>query len=202
MAPATTSTATPPGRPRVGIDAVVFAATLRTVHELGYAGATMDRIAAAAGVAKTTIYRRWASKGALVTDCLVDAFGPVEAFGPFGSLPLIGDTRDEFLRSVMRWFAGRLSEPGLGAAFAGVFVDAVSDAALRGLLSTRLQAPYLRVLQEVLGETEQRVLLVFDVVAGTMLHRMGMTGAPMAEADVSDLTEMVVHYVGGCSGST
>jgi AcrR family transcriptional regulator len=196
MTPATT-TATP-GRPRAGIDSVVFAATLRTVHEQGYTGATMDRIAAAAGVAKTTLYRRWPSKGALVTDCLVDAFGPVEAFAPFGPLPLKGARRDEFLSSVMRWFVGRLSEPGLGAAFAGVFVDAVSDAALREGLSARLQAPYLRVLQDVLGETVERVLLVIDVVAGTMLHRMGMTGAPMAEADVTALTEMVLHYIADC----
>jgi AcrR family transcriptional regulator len=194
----TLATTTPLGRPRAGIDAVVFAATLRTVHELGYTGATMDRIAAAAGVAKTTLYRRWPSKGALVTDCLVDAFGPAEAFGPFGPLPLQGARRDEFLSSVMRWFVGRLSEPGLGAAFAGVFVDAVSDPALREALSTRLQAPYLRVLQDVLGETENRILLIIDVVAGTMLHRMGMTGAPMADADVTALTEMVLHYIADC----
>jgi len=104
--------------------------------------------------------------------------------------------------SVIRWFVARLSERGLGAAFAGVFVDAVSDPALREVLSTRLQAPYLGVLQDVLGETEDRVLLIIDVVAGTMLHRMGMTGAPMAEADVTALTEMVLHYIADCPGST
>jgi AcrR family transcriptional regulator len=201
MATATTTTTTTLGRRRAGIDDVVFAATLSTVHELGYTGATMDRIAAVAGVAKTTLYRRWPSKGALVTDCLVDAFGPVEAFGPSGPLPLQGARRDEFLSSVMRWFAARLSEPGLGAAFAGVFVDAVSDPSLREALSTRLQAPYLSVLQDVLGETENRVLLIIDVVAGTMLHRMGMTGAPMADADVTALTEMVLHYIADCPGS-
>jgi AcrR family transcriptional regulator len=196
MTPANTI-ATSPGRPRAGIDAIVFAAALGTVHELGYSGATMDRIATAAGVAKTTLYRRWPSKGALVTDCLVDAFGPVETLSPSGPLPLRGARRDEFLSSVMRWFAGRLTEPGLGAAFAGVFVDAVGDPSLREVLATRLQAPYLRVLQEVLGEPEERVLLVIDVVAGTMLHRMGMTGAPMADADVTALLEMVVHYLAG-----
>jgi AcrR family transcriptional regulator len=193
----TLTTATALGRPRAGIDAVVFAATLSTVYELGYAGATMDRIAAAAGVAKTTIYRRWPSKGTLVTDCLVDAFGAAETLGPSGPLPLKGAARDEFLSTVMRWFVGRLNEPGLGAAFAGVFVDAVSDPSLREVLSTRLQAPYLRVLQDVLGETEDRVLLIIDVVAGTMLHRMGMTGAPMGDADVTTLLEMVLRYLAG-----
>ena len=86
MARATTPTR-PPGRPRSGVDAKVFAATLSTVHELGYARATVDRIAAAAGIAKTTIYRRWPSKGALITACLVDAFGPVPLEGdePSGS---------------------------------------------------------------------------------------------------------------------
>ncbi|WP_026361227.1 TetR/AcrR family transcriptional regulator [Amycolatopsis nigrescens] len=184
MTPAATP-ARPPGRPRAGIDDLVFAATLSTVHELGYAGATMDRIAAAAGVAKTTIYRRWPSKGALIVDCLLDAFGP---------LPLEGTDRAGILSSTIHWGATKIAEPGAGAAFAGVFVDAVNDPALRELLATRFQAPYLRALQDALGEPEDRVLLVIDVVVGTLLHRMGMTGAPMVDADVTALTEMVLRY--------
>ncbi|WP_431906714.1 TetR/AcrR family transcriptional regulator [Amycolatopsis thermoflava] len=178
------SSAKTPGRPRAGIDAEVFAATLRTVHELGYAGATMDRIAAAAGVAKTTIYRRWPSKGALITDCLVRAFGPV---------PLEGEGRQEVLTRAVHWAAAKIAEPGVGAAFAGVFVDAVNDPALREVLTMRLQDPYRVVLQDVLGEPENRVLLFIDVVVGTLLHRMGITGGPMAEADVAALAEMVVR---------
>ncbi|WP_433125380.1 TetR/AcrR family transcriptional regulator [Micromonospora sp. CA-240977] len=186
MSPATPA-AKPPGRPRVGIDAVVFAATLNTVHELGYAGATMDRIAAAAGVAKTTIYRRWESKGALIVDCLLDAFGP---------LPLDSDDRAEILTSTIRWIAAKISEPGVAAAFAGVFVDGVSDPVLRRVLSTRFQAPYLRTLQEAVGEPENRVLLFIDTVVGTLLHRMGMTGVPMIDADITALSEMVLHHFG------
>ncbi|WP_026928937.1 TetR/AcrR family transcriptional regulator [Glycomyces tenuis] len=173
-----------PGRPRASIDAAVFAATLNTVRELGYAGATMDRIAAAAGVAKTTIYRRWLSKGALIVDCLLDAFGP---------LPLEGDDREAILSSAIRWGAAKIGEPGVGAAFAGVFTDAVNDPALRRLLAERFQAPYLRALKEAVDEPERRLLFVIDVVVGTLLHRMGMTGAPMAEADVDDLVEMVTR---------
>lgn len=201
MTPAS-APARPPGRPRAGIDAIVFAATLRAVHDLGYAGATMDRIAAAAGVAKATLYRRWPSKGALITDCLVDAFGPADAFGPFGPLPFEPARQREFLSWMIHWFAGRLGEPGLGAAFAGVFVDAVGDPPLRELLAARLQAPYLRMLQDVLGEPEERVLLIIDLVAGTMLHRLGMTGAPMADADVTALLQMVLHYLANAERPT
>ncbi|GIM93840.1 TetR/AcrR family transcriptional regulator [Paractinoplanes toevensis] len=179
-------TARPPGRPRAGIDATVFAATLTTVTDLGYANATVDRIAAAAGVAKTTIYRRWPSKGALITACLVDAFGPV---------PLTGADRAEILAAAIRWAAAKIAEPGIGAAFAGVFTDAVSDPDLRRILSTQLQDPYRIALQEALDEPETRVLFFIDVVIGTLIHRMGMTGEPMVAADVDALVDMVLRVL-------
>jgi AcrR family transcriptional regulator len=180
-----TSPSRPPGRPRAGIDEEVFAATLTTVDELGYAGATMDRIAAAAGVAKTTLYRRWPSKGALIIDCLIHAFGPA---------PLEGPDHRAALASAIRWLAGKIAEPGVGAAFAGVFVDAYSDPTLRALLATRFQEPYLLALKEKLAQPESTILLLIDVITGTMLHRMGIAGAPMVDADVTALTEMVLGH--------
>ena len=186
MAPAP-APARPPGRPRSGVDATVFAAALSTVHELGYAHATVDRIATAAGVAKTTIYRRWPSKGELIIACLIDAFGPV---------PLTGGDRERELARAIRWIAAKIGEPGIGAAFAGVFTDAVNDPALRRVLAAELQDPYRLVLQEALGEPENRVLFFIDVVVGTLLHRMGMTGEPMVDADVDALVDMVLRIPG------
>lgn len=177
------TSARPPGRPRAGVNAVVFAATLSTVHELGYARATVDRIAAEAGVAKTTIYRRWPSKGALIVDCLIDAFGPV---------PLEGAGRAELMSTAIRWIAAKIGEPGVGDAFAGVFSDAVSDPALREVLTARLQDPYRLALQDALGEPENRVLFFIDVVVGTLLHRIGISGEPMVDADVAALVELVL----------
>jgi AcrR family transcriptional regulator len=174
-----------PGRPRSSVNDVVFAATRSTVHELGYARATVERIAAAAGVAKTTIYRRWPSKGALIVDCLLDAFGPA---------PLQGTNRAELMSSTIRWIAAKIGEPGVGDAFAGVFSDAVSDPALREILSAQLQDPYRLALQDALGEPEHRVLFFIDVVVGTLLHRLGMTGEPMVDADVAALVEMVLLH--------
>jgi AcrR family transcriptional regulator len=214
----------------------VYAATLRTVHDVGYARATVERIAAAAGIAKTTVYRRWPTKGALIVDCLLDAFGPAPlgatdpssatdsaghgtatrsagqdtatgaagqstAAGSGGQDTGTGDTgsgtdlgsaeRGAVIESGIRWIAGKIGEPGVGDAFAGVFSDAVSDPALRQLLATRFQDPYRQALQAALGEPEQRVLFLIDTVVGTLLHRLGMTGEPMADTDVDALVAMV-----------
>ena len=171
------------GRPRADLNATAFGATLDLVHELGYAKATSERVAARIGVAKTTIYRRWPTKGDLVVDALLDAFGPA---------PTEGEGPREVMEAAIRWIAGKIGEPGVGAAFAGVFSDAVSDPALREILSSRFQDPYRLAMQDALGEPEHRVLFFIDVVTGTLLHRMGMTGEPMVESDVTALVEMVL----------
>src|SRR3981081_3051256 len=61
------------GRPKGGSDAIVRAvleATLRQLGDRGFAGVSGDEIAKAAGVNKTSVYRRWPSRGALVLAAL------------------------------------------------------------------------------------------------------------------------------------
>ncbi|GGO72953.1 hypothetical protein [Nonomuraea cavernae] len=60
-----------------------------------------------------------------------------------------------------------------------------------------MQDPYRLALQDALGAPEKRVLLLIDVVVGTLLHRMGMTGEPMDDADVAALAEMGPAYFAG-----
>ncbi|MFI8302286.1 TetR/AcrR family transcriptional regulator [Streptomyces sp. NPDC085927] len=64
-----------PGRPR---DAARDEAILDAVREVllrdGYAGLSMEKVAAAAGVGKPTVYRRWSSKAALVGDAVLRSF--------------------------------------------------------------------------------------------------------------------------------
>lgn len=55
------------GRPRrEGADDEILAVTLAMLRESGYGALTVDTVAELSGVAKTTLYRRWPSKSALV----------------------------------------------------------------------------------------------------------------------------------------
>jgi AcrR family transcriptional regulator len=63
-------------RPRAGRrrdpsrDEAILAATLALFAEVGYAGVSMEGVAARAGVAKATIYRRYPSKESLVVEAV------------------------------------------------------------------------------------------------------------------------------------
>src|SRR4051794_12263274 len=59
------------GRPRdPACDAAILRAAVEVFVECGYAGVSMEGVAARAGVGKATIYRRYASKAQLVVDAV------------------------------------------------------------------------------------------------------------------------------------
>ncbi len=60
-----------PGRPRdTRRDEAIISATLHALADCGFAGLSMEAVAARAGVGKATVYRRWPTKDALVSDAL------------------------------------------------------------------------------------------------------------------------------------
>src|SRR3954466_2689293 len=65
-------TARPPGRPRSerAARAIIDATIDLLAEESGVAGVSIEAVAARAGVGKTTIYRRWPSKDALIVHAL------------------------------------------------------------------------------------------------------------------------------------
>jgi AcrR family transcriptional regulator len=81
------------GRPRsVEADRAIFEATRRLLDESGYHGLTVEGVAAEAGVAKTTIYRRYANKAVLVLDSMGQAARDTPA-----PLPDTGTFRDDLV---------------------------------------------------------------------------------------------------------
>ncbi len=75
--------ARPPGRPRSqrAARAIIDATLDLLAEEGGVAGVSIEAVAARAGVGKTTIYRRWPNKEALIIDALAELKGPFPAIG-------------------------------------------------------------------------------------------------------------------------
>jgi AcrR family transcriptional regulator len=67
-----------PGRPRsANRDEAIVAAAIDELVANGYGGMSIEGVAARAGVAKTTVYRRWAGKDDLVLAALSKVKGPL-----------------------------------------------------------------------------------------------------------------------------
>ena len=67
----------------------VLTATLELMVETGYDGLSVDAVAARAGVHKTTVYRRWPTKAALVAAAAADRSEQLVPVPDTGSL--VGD---------------------------------------------------------------------------------------------------------------
>src|SRR5882672_6890138 len=68
-------TGAPRGRPRSAeADRAILSGTLELLAERGLDAMSIEEVATRAGVGKTTIYRRWTSKGLLALDAFVISF--------------------------------------------------------------------------------------------------------------------------------
>ncbi|MEU2251907.1 TetR/AcrR family transcriptional regulator [Nocardia xishanensis] len=93
------SSAAPLGRgPKVR--AAVLAATVEELSEHGYGAFTVDNVAQRAGVHKTTVYRRWPDRDALIADALADSVAAEISIPDTGS---IEDDLRALARSLVAW---------------------------------------------------------------------------------------------------
>ena len=151
-----TSTEQPrPGRPREAqVDRRLEAATLSLLRRGGPDAVTVEAVAQESGVAKTTIYRRYADRTELLTTVLRHAIGTPE-------VPPDGTVRDKIrfaLREVWRQMSDVLGPGGLGA----ILRDA--DPQFTELFRAALR-PYSQALVARIEEDVRAGLLRADVDA-------------------------------------
>ncbi len=116
-----------PGRPRdVATDRLILEATWAEVAVHGLAGLSVEKVAARCGCSKATIYRRWASKEALVLDAWAAAEAPVSIADTGSILTDLEAMHAEFDRQMSKpalaillpqIVAARHQNPGLAAQF-------------------------------------------------------------------------------------
>ncbi len=112
------------GRPRsAAADAAILEATRASLVDLGWSKLTMGDVASRAGVAKTTLYRRWAGKNELVVDAVAVLFDALE-------LPDLGSLAAD-VQAVVLQFAALLERPETRTALMAVVAESTRDEALR-----------------------------------------------------------------------
>lgn len=183
------------GRSEEARDAVLNAAD-DLLAEKGFAGVTMEGIAARAGVAKQTIYRWWKTKTAVLLDALLqDAAEDMP--GPDGDL-----VRD--LRAYLTWLGAFLTDSDPGAVFRALLAHAQHDPAFAAEFRTRYLDEQRRRDRLPLERAADRGDLPagFDVAAetdrlvGPLYHRALVTGDPIDTAFVDGIVDAFVRRFG------
>jgi AcrR family transcriptional regulator len=169
------------GRPRSSAaELAILQATRELLVDGGVQKLTVEGVAARAGVAKTTIYRRWRDKDELALAVVLDMVERVV------ELPELGDTRAELLAFVGaavevlgstlmgRVMQGLISDlatdPELGVAFRERVVS-VRDAEVERLIARGIARGDLRA-----GTDPQTA---HDLLIGPVYYRLLLTGQPL-----------------------
>jgi AcrR family transcriptional regulator len=181
------------GRPRdPSRDGAIRGAILQVLAESGYAGLTMDAVAAAAGVGKATIYRRWRTKSDLVADAVAELSSTSIDTPDTGSHE--GD-----LRVLLRWLVGAVNGP-LGAATLSLLSALPHEPGLREAFHSGPMGVWSTTFREVWERAEARGE-VHDPIAGTavsstatapILQRWLFSAEPVPEAFADELLADVV----------
>jgi AcrR family transcriptional regulator len=188
------------GRPRSErAKHAVLKAARALVEKAGYSAATIEAIAARSGVAKTTIYRWWPNRAALVVDLLVDIAGaaapPPSGEDPLGAL----HTELRLVAQAAEGLSGRLLISLLG--------EAEHDPDVHEALVQRLFTPRRVATAKVIREAQASGALRGDVpprlagdlLYGPLFYRKFVRHEPVTRAFANQVFEVVLAGLGAGS---
>lgn len=182
------------GRPRdQRAHRAILDATRDVARENGYGGVTIEGVARRAGVAKTTIYRWWRGKSALVYEA---CFGNEDAGT---SAPDTGDLYTD-LRALVRLEVGRQTAPLARMVLPGLVAEQAESSAETPFLEGLLQPERARV-QSVVDGARRRgenvpsgaVELLVDMLSGAVFHHAFVLGKRPDEEFETALTGRLVQ---------
>lgn len=197
--------ATRTGRPRsIAADAAILEATRASLVDLGWSKLTMSDVATRAGVAKTTLYRRWAGKNELVVDAVAVLFDELE-------LPDRGSLAAD-VQGVVLQFAALLERPEARTALMAVVAESTRDDSLRHRIRSAIVDRQKRLVllgrerAQARGELRyeddasaaaRNADLIFDVIAGAVVHRTLVSAEPVDAEWASGFTSLLLLGLAG-----
>lgn len=198
------------GRPRSAeADAAIMEATREALVDLGWSKLTVGHVAARAGVAKTTLYRRWANKGELVVHAVAALFDELE-------LPDCGSLRGD-IECVVLAFADLLQRPATNASLMAVVAESTHDTVLREHIREAIVERQKRLVLQGRERAQARgelpadssdpaedarlVDMIFDVIAGAVVHRTLVSAEPVDAEWAGRFTTLILHGLVAASAS-
>jgi AcrR family transcriptional regulator len=184
----------PRGRPRSQqADRAILTATVELLADRGLAAMSIEEVAARAGVGKTTIYRRWPSKGLLALDAFVTSFREEQP------LPDTGTLRGDLVSALREWVRAVTQTP-MGPMLTSLIAAAQYDPELRGAWRERVLEPLRRqhriMLDRAVGRGEIPASVdrevVLDLFFGAAEHRLLLGHLPMTDAFIGEVVEVIL----------
>jgi AcrR family transcriptional regulator len=172
--------------------AAILAATTELLAEAGYGALTIEGVAARAGVGKTTVYRWWPSKVALVIEAVSRAL-------PAPAQIDTGELRHDLLIAVRRVIHTFARSP-VGTVIPALAADAMSDPQLAEQFRNQLIRPRRSAVVEVLVRAAARGELpsdvdtdvLLDVYAGAVFYRILVSGEPVTDLLAEQLVGLLL----------
>jgi AcrR family transcriptional regulator len=170
----------------------VLQAAAAELGKVGYAALRVENVAAAAGVNKTTVYRRWPAKADLVAAAIREMRGPAQAPPDTGSLR--GD-----LLHLIREYAARAASPEkkILARMLTVEQDHPEVKQLVRALREEHQAPWLAVIRRAAARGELRPgsdpRLIQEAITAPVFSRLFRHDEPVDDAYLGALVDLVAR---------
>jgi AcrR family transcriptional regulator len=187
-----------PGRPRdAQRDRAILQSTLKILQEDGYAGLTIEGVAADANVGRPTIYRRWPSKPALAVAALVTSNRLALPVPDTGSL-----RRD--LIALQRHQVELMNSPESRRVTAGLVADLAADPDLAEIYVRQYLAPRRATVWQALQRGVDRGELVadvdfafvYDLLMGPLFMRAVVWGQSLAPDAAEQTVDAVLAVYG------
>lgn len=187
-----------PGRPRnPETDSDILRAAGDILIEEGYRALTMERLAARAGVGKTTVYRRWKSMSELVS-ALLDA---ADEAWPMPQAEFANIRED--LRTLYRnWISGM---SGAGKIIPVLIAEGVQNPELAKILHERFVLPRRRLAIAMIDRAKKRGEVsrtadsqtAIDLFMGRMWYRQLVTGERLSVEDEEKVIGVLIEGLRG-----
>lgn len=186
----------PPGRPLdEQVSTEILDAAVAVLTEQGFAGVTVDNVAATAGVSKATIYRRWSTKEALLLEAASCLSGAPDELPDTGSLR--GD-----LVALYEGFLPALIDGIPGQMLPQMVAEGTRNPEIRALLADfadERRTRWRTVLERAVDRGELvdgvDVEVVVDCLTGPLFTRLLVTGRPLTPALAEQILDVVLGGV-------